>query len=157
MRFIKKILDKTPKIPIYITLIPKKIGKHFIPNLHLWSSVRFKPYCIRTIHFHNPFSTFPYIPRKASFQEKSFPVKVLDKTPKIPISITLILQKSEKHFIPNLHLWSSVRFKPYSIRAIHFHNPFSPFPCIPRKATLREKSFTANILDTIPNFYFPFR
>jgi hypothetical protein len=36
-----------------------------------------------------PFSTFPYIPRKASFWKKRFIIVALDTTPKLPISIPL--------------------------------------------------------------------
>ena len=38
-----------------------------------------------------------------------------------------------------------------------FHNPLSTFPCVSRKATFREKSITTQVLNTIPNFSFPFR
>lgn len=57
----------------------------------------------------------------------------------------------------NLHLQSQVRFKSCIMRINSFLNPFSTFPCISPKATFRKKSFTTHILDTIPNFSFPFR
>ena len=39
-----------------------------------------------------------------------------------------------------------------------FHSPFSTFPLhSAEKAPLRGKSFTIKVLDTIPNFSFPFR
>ena len=57
----------------------------------------------------------------------------------------------------NLHLQSQVRFKFWIMRINSFLNPFSTFPCISPKATFRKKSIPINILDTIPNFSFPFR
>ncbi len=57
----------------------------------------------------------------------------------------------------NLHLQSQVRFKSCIMRINSFLNPFSTFPCISRKATFREKSFITKVLDTIPNFSYPFR
>src|SRR5690606_38891169 len=38
-----------------------------------------------------------------------------------------------------------------------FYKRFSTFPYIPQKASLREKSFSTKVLDTVPNCYFPFR
>jgi len=109
-----------------------------------------------------PFSTFPYIPRKASLRQKRFTTESLGHNFKASVFHSTCPYIPEKYretvkLHSNLHLQSQVRFKSCIMRINSFLNPFSTFPCISPKATFRKKSFTTHILDTIPNFSFPFR
>ena len=114
---------------------------------------RFKSNTVQHIPLHSAKS---FIPEKALHYNNlghNFKASVFHSTcPLIPEKSREAVKLHSK-----LYLQSQVRFKSYIIRINSFLNPFSTFHYISRKTTFREKSFPAQVLDTIPNFSFPFR
>ena len=113
-------------------------------------------------YIYNPIQPIPLHSAKSFISGKALPYNNLGHNFKASVfhsTCPLIPEKSREavKLHSKLHLQSQVRFKSYIIRINSFLNPFSTFPYIPQKATFREKSFPIHILDTIPNFSFPFR
>lgn len=112
--------------------------------------------------FHKTFSTFPYIPRKASFREKRFSKKSLGhnfKVSDLHFTWPLIFEKIGKR--SNSITNYDFKVKSALNTAIQENFVFifrsAHFPAFRKKLHFEKNASLKIILDTIHNFSFPFR